>query len=135
MAVPPEERDRILSLVAAGQLSAYDAARLLDALAQEPVPPVLSSMAPSGASSPRRRGHLLHIRVTDLLLNRPRINVTVPLELIEVGLRLATRLAPQISGSALEQLLHAVQNATTGRLLDFQDLEENERVEIFLEER
>jgi hypothetical protein len=73
--------------------------------------------------------------VTDLLLNRPRTSVTIPVELIEVGLRLATRLAPQISGSALEQLLHAIAQASTGRLLDFQDLEENERVEIFLEER
>ncbi|RAQ98024.1 SHOCT-like domain-containing protein [Thermogemmatispora tikiterensis] len=127
MPVPAEERDRILRLVEAGQVSAAEAARLLDALASpaETAPPLRA----------RARQRLVHIRVTDLLLNRPRTSVTIPVELIEVGLRLATRLAPQISGSALEQLLHAIAQASTGRLLDFQDLEENERVEIFLEER
>ncbi|WP_052889949.1 SHOCT-like domain-containing protein [Thermogemmatispora carboxidivorans] len=127
MPVPAEERDRILRLVEAGQVSAAEAARLLDALAS-PVEAV-----PSSRARPRQR--LVHIRVTDLLQNRPRTSVTIPVELIEVGLRLATRLAPQISGSALEQLLRAIAQASTGRLLDFQDLEENERVEIFLEER
>nr|BBH92758.1 hypothetical protein KTA_09570 [Thermogemmatispora argillosa] len=127
MAVPAEERDRILRLVEAGQVSAAEAARLLDALAPSP------AAEPSVRARPRQR--LVHIRVTDLLFNRPRTSVTLPVELIEVGLRLATRLAPQISGSALEQLLRAIAQASTGRLLDFQDLEENERVEIFLEER
>ncbi|WP_376797060.1 hypothetical protein [Thermogemmatispora sp.] len=126
MAVPAEERDRILRLVEAGQISAVEAARLLDAL-------VPSAGTPSARARPRQR--LVHIRVSDLLLNRPRTSVTIPVELLEVGLRLATRLAPQISGSALEQLLRAIAQASTGRLLDFQDLEENERVEIFLEER
>jgi hypothetical protein len=128
MPVPAEERDRILRLIEAGQVSAAEAARLLDALAS----PAEAAPAPRGRP-PRQR--LVHIRVTDLLQNRPRTSVTIPVELIEVGLRLATRLAPQISGSALEQLLRAIAQASTGRLLDFQDLEENERVEIFLEER
>ncbi|MBX5458633.1 MAG: hypothetical protein IRZ31_17210 [Thermogemmatispora sp.] len=127
MPVPAEERDRILRLVEAGQVSAAEAARLLDALASP------AEVAPPLRARPRQR--LVHIRVTDLLQNRPRTSVTIPVELIEVGLRLATRLAPQISGSALEQLLRAIAQASTGRLLDFQDLEENERVEIFLEER
>ncbi|WP_069803130.1 SHOCT-like domain-containing protein [Thermogemmatispora onikobensis] len=127
MPVPAEERDRILRLIEAGQVSAAEAARLLDALAS----PAEAVPVPRA----RSRQRLVHIRVTDLLQNRPRTSVTIPVELIEVGLRLATRLAPQISGSALEQLLRAIAQASTGRLLDFQDLEENERVEIFLEER
>ena len=43
-------------------------------------------------------------------------------------------LVPQVSGSALEDLLLAMASGATGRLLDLQDLEEGERVEIFAEE-
>ncbi len=120
-----EERNRILRLVEAGQITAAEAAQLLDLLEAAPEEPP--------ASEQRRHGRLLHIRVMDLVPGRPRVSVTVPIDLIDVGLRLATRLAPQIRGSALEQLLCAIQQATTGRLLDFQDLEENERVEMFIE--
>jgi hypothetical protein len=38
-----------------------------------------------------------------------------------------------VSGSALEDLLRAIESGATGRLLDLQDLEEGERVEIFAE--
>src|SRR5579883_3105271 len=74
MPVPAEERDRILRLIEAGQVSAAEAARLLDALAS----PAEAAPAPRGRP-PRQR--LVHIRVTDLLQNRPRTSVTIPVEL------------------------------------------------------
>ncbi len=122
MAASTDERIRILRLVESGNVTAEEAARLLDSL-----------QVKQEHTDERRRNRLVRVRVTNLANNRQKANVTVPVSLIDVGLRLATRLVPQIRGSALEDLLHAIENGTTGRLLDLQDLEEGERIEIYAE--
>lgn len=115
------ERDRILKMIEAGQVSANEAGQLLDALNVEQ------------RSADRVRSRLVRVRVTDLHTGRQKANVTIPLGLVNVGLRLGARLAPQLSGSALEDLLRGVERGATGRLLEWQDLEEGERVELFVE--
>jgi hypothetical protein len=122
MATSIEERNQILSLIEKGSLTAEEAAQLLDTLEIEQVHPLET-----------RKNRFVRVRVTDMTAHRQKVNVSVPVGLISVGLRLATRLAPQVRGSALEDLLRAMESGTTGRLLDLQDLEEGERVEIFAE--
>lgn len=120
MSNPNEERDRILRLVEAGQISAQQASQLLDALRSE-------------RQSERPRNRLVRVRVTDLASGRQKASVTIPVGLVNVGLRLGARLAPQLNGSALEELLRAVERGSLGKLLEWQDLEENERIEIIVE--
>jgi hypothetical protein len=115
------ERDRILKMVEAGQVSASEAAQLLDALGAEQ------------RVAERARARLVRVRVSDLPSGRQKANVTIPVSLINVGLRLGARLAPQLSGSALDELVRTVERGATGRLLEWQDLEEGERVELFVE--
>ncbi len=115
------ERDRILKMIEAGQVSAAEASQLLDALGSEQ------------RASDRTRSRLVRVRVTDLHTGRQKANVTIPIGLVNVGLRLGARLAPQLGGSALEELLRGVERGATGRLLEWQDLEEGERVELFVE--
>jgi hypothetical protein len=115
------ERDRILKMIEAGQVSADEAAQLLNALAAEE------------RSLTRARSRMVRVRVTELASGRQRANVTIPVGLINVGLRLGARLAPQLSATALAELLQSVERGATGRLLEWQDLEEGERVELFVE--
>ena len=122
MAGSTNERNHILYMVESGKVTAAQAAQLLDTLELEPE-----------RSREQSRNRTARVRVTNLATNRQKVNVTIPVSLIQVGLRLGTRLAPQVSGSALEDLLRAVEGGATGRLLDLQDLEEGERVEIFAE--
>jgi hypothetical protein len=117
-----DERNRILKLVESGQVSAEQAAGLLDALSEERERPV-----------DRRQGRRLRVRVYDGASNRQKINVTVPVTLVPVGLKLGARFAPHFSGSALDDLLRAIERGATGKLLDLQDLEEGERIEISVE--
>ena len=117
-----DERNRILRLVESGNVTAEEAARLLDTIESK-----------QEHTDERKRKRIARVRVTNLATNRQKANVTIPVSLIDVGLRLGTRLVPQIRGSALEDLLRAIESGTTGRLLDLQDLEEGERVEIFAE--
>jgi hypothetical protein len=119
-----DERNRILRMVETGQITAEQAAQLLDAMASERERP-----------GDRTRSRTVRIRVTNSAANPRKINLTatLPVYLVEVSLRLGTRLIPQLSGSALEDLLRSIQEGATGRLLDIQDLEAGERVEIFAE--
>jgi len=116
-----DERNHILRLVESGNVTAGEAAQLLDALEEK-----------QERVDERKRKRTVRVRVTNLSTNRQKASVTAPVSLIEVTLRLATRLVPQIRGSALEDLLLAIENGDAGRLLDLQDLEEGERVEIFV---
>ena len=122
MAASTDERNRILHMIETGKVTAAQAAQLLDMLALE-----------QPHSNDRSQKRMVRVRVTNLTNNRQKANVVIPVSLINVGLRLATRLAPQVSGSALEDLLRAIASGVTGRLLDLQDLEEGERVEIYTE--
>ncbi len=111
-------RDRILQMVASGQVTAQEAAQFLDALTEE---------------QNRTRNRMVRVRVTDLTTRRIKINVTIPVGLIQVGMRLGLRLAPQLSAAVLNDLLRAITGGSIGRLLDLHDIEEGERLEIFVE--
>lgn len=118
MAASTEERNRILQLVESGQITAAEAAQLLDTLDMH---------------RERLRDRLLRVRVTALTSNRPKINVTIPVGLINIGLRLGARLAPQLNEHMLDDLLATIETGKTGRLLDLHDMEEDERIEVFVE--
>ena len=40
---------------------------------------------------------------------------------------------PRIADTPAEQILRAIESGKTGRVFEFHDLEENERIEIFVE--
>jgi hypothetical protein len=119
-----DERDRILRMVETGQISAAQAAQLLDALEVEYERPAESI-----------RGRTLRIRATNLNARMQKVHVTatLPVSVIKASLRLGARLIPQLSNNALEDLLRTIESGTTGRVLDLQDLEQGERLEIFVE--
>lgn len=125
MNLSKDERNRILYLVEAGQVNALQASQLLDALEEE---------APE---HPRERGRerVLRVRATQFNPKRQKVNftATLPIGLIKISLRLGAQILPQLSSSALEDLLHSVEHGATGRLLDLHDLEKGERMEIFVE--
>src|SRR5207247_9215557 len=92
MATFTDERNRILHMVETGQITAEQAAQLLDAMG-------------SGRERPRgdrARSRTVRIRVTNSAANAQKIKLTatLPVYLIEVSLRLGTRSIPQLSGSA-----------------------------------
>jgi hypothetical protein len=127
MAASIEERNRILRLVESGQVSATEAAQLLDTLEGE--------SDRYDPSSEHVRSRTVRVRVTSLPNNRQKLNfnVTLPVGLLKIGLSIGSRLAPQLSTSGLDDVLRAIERGATGRLLDIQDLEEGQRVEIFAE--
>ncbi len=125
MRTSSDERNRILSMIESGQITAAQAAQLLDALVLEQERP-----------GERKQNRTLRIWMTDMATNRKKVNMTatIPVDLVSMSLRLLTRLMPQLNDGTIQNLIHAVERGNTGRLLDLQDLEEGKRVEIFVEQ-
>jgi hypothetical protein len=124
MAASKDERNRILHLVESGQVSADEAAQLLDTIELEQERP-----------GEHIRDRTIRVRATNINAKRQKVNVTatLPLSVIKVSLRLGSHLLPQLNNNALTDLLYAIETGATGRLLDLQDLEKGERVEVFVE--
>ena len=119
-----DERLRILKLIESGQISADEGERLIATLDAE----ATRNRVPL-ANRPRT----LRVQVTDLATRRHKVNVTIPVSLMGVGLKLGARLFPRTTEAIADDLRRAVEAGTSGRMFDMQDLAENERIEIFLE--
>ncbi len=118
-----EERMQILKMLEAGQITAEEAAKLLEALE-----------APT-KGEPEKEGQAdwFRVRVTDMRTGRSKVNINIPMKLVDLGLRIGARFAPDIENLDLEEIIRAIRSGAQGRIIAVEDKEEGERVEIFIE--
>jgi hypothetical protein len=114
------DRATVLNQVAAGQMSAEEAVRLL----KEPVRPTPSA---------NLNGRWLHIRVTRLDDGAARVNVNLPLSWVQVGMQIGARYDQRIAGIDWDEVVALIESGADGKLVEVEDLEDNERVEIFVD--
>ncbi|MGB9723357.1 MAG: SHOCT-like domain-containing protein [Chloroflexia bacterium] len=117
-----EERMQILRMLEAGQIKAREAAELLAALEK----PKAEPEAPT-------RGRWLRVRVTDLKSGKPKVNVSVPLGLMEIALRMGARFVPKEVSLNPQELMEFVRSGHAGKIVDVEDEEDGERVEVYVE--
>ncbi len=125
-----EERMQILRMVENKQITAEEAARLLAALEDRD----RKSEANVPPPSPLTQGRWFHVRVTDLRTGKRKVNVNIPLGLVDVGLKMGAKFAPAgLEGLDMNQIMSAVRAGGQGKIVDVEDEEDNEHVEIFIE--
>ncbi len=126
LTVSREERNRILSMVESGQVSAEEAAQLFDALLEEPAKP----------PSPAAQSRTVRIWVTETATRSRKVNMTatLPVNVLRVGLQALATVVPALRDGRIETILRSLESGKTGRVLDLQDLEDGKRVEIFIEQ-
>jgi len=124
MPTSTDERNRILNMIETGQITAAQAAQLLDT--------ILPEYEQSGRQIENRT---VRIWMTDMSTNRRKMNMTatIPVYLVSMSLHMLARLVSQLNDSTIQHVIRAIERGTTGRLLDLQDLEEGKRLEIFVE--
>ena len=120
-----EERMRILKMVAEKQITAEEGAKLLEALR--------ASEGEAASRPESAKPRWLRVRVTDRATGKSKVNVNVPVGLLDVGLKMGARFAPDMAGMDLQAVQAAIKDGLQGRILDVDDEEDNERVEIFVE--
>jgi hypothetical protein len=121
-----EERMQILKMIEEGKITAQDGAELLRALDQDKKPP---STPLRGASAPR----WFRVRVTDIATGRAKVNVNIPMGLVNVGIKMGARFAPEVDSIDYDDIMSAIQSGQQGKIMDVTDEEDGERVEIFVE--
>jgi len=118
-----EERARILQMVSEGKITAEEGAKLLNALRG------------SKPSRPPREGspRWIRVRVTDIVTGRTKVNVNLPFSLVRAATKLGARFAPQTDDLDWEELIAAIKEGASGKIIVVEDDEGGEKVEVFVE--
>lgn len=126
--VTTEERMQILKMIEAKQITAEEGAKLLAALGDKGR--AEAAPAPSASTT----GKWFRVRVTDSRTGRRKVNVNIPLGLVDVGLKMGAKFAPAgLEGLDMNQILSAIRNGGEGKVVDVEDEEDGEHVEVFIE--
>jgi len=125
--VTSEERMKILKMINDGKITAEEGAQLLSALTQR-------SEKPQKSPSRSLAGQYLRVRVSDMSTGKAKVNVNVPMKLVDAGLNIAAQFAPEMSDA---QMMEAVKEALSenmrGKIVDVIDEEDQEHIEIFID--
>jgi len=122
-----EERARILQMVSENKIDAQEAARLLAAMNTSAEADVEPQPARTGSA------RWFRVRVTDLATGRNKVNVNLPLSLVKVGLRMGAHFAPEVEELDWDDLMTAIQDGASGKLVEVEDMEDGEKVEVYVD--
>lgn len=119
-----EEKMEILKMIETGKISPKDGLDLLNALDEKTEELTVSS------------AKWLKIRVFDPE-DKTKVNVNVPIALIDIGLKFATKFSPELKDSSLEgidfrEIAEAIKKGAHGKIVDIES-EDGEKVEIIVE--
>ena len=118
-----QDRLKILKMIEEGQISAAEGAKLLVALNK-------SDQKTSPASGQPK---WLRVRVVDLTSGRNRVNVNIPMSLVNVGMKMGARFVPDVDQGDMNSIRQAIKEGVRGKILDVEDPEDGEHVEIFID--
>ncbi len=129
-----EERMQILKMIQEGKITADEGAKLLEALnvsakseRRPPAPPPPPGMPGVGDA------RWFRVRVTDLRSGKNKVNVNIPMGLVNVGLKMGARFAPNMEGVNMEEMMTAIKSGASGKIMDVTAEDSGEHVEIYIE--
>jgi hypothetical protein len=146
MALSSEERKEILQQLAKGEITVADASVLLNGTdfqgkekLEQPFPEpdkplqitkedILEDQASPQGGQPR----WFHIRVNDLKSGKNRVTVNIPLRLVNMGLKIGRRFAPELEAVDWQELKGTF-NEEQGVLIDVTDESDGEQVLIYVD--
>lgn len=147
---PRETREEILDLVAAGKMTAEEAARILSRqaekqpaiepepevrlLSEEPAaPPIPSQPPPPPVGKKKQLFSWLRVQVSELDSGKSKVNIKAPISFLKLGLKLGHRFVPDKERDNLEMANEILSEMRDGMLVDVADNDKNERVQVYVE--
>ncbi len=119
----PEERMKILDMIREGKIKPDEGARLLHALQQG---------AKKAEKQQGRDPRWLRVRVVDLKTERVKVNVNLPMSVVNVGLKLGARFVPDAEVD-FASVMESIKSGQVGKVLEMVNNDEGERVEVWVE--
>ncbi len=125
------ERLKILKLVQEGKISAEEGIELLDLVTDKN--PKGKNADSSAGQTTRSNPQWFRVVVTDTDSGKTRVNVRLPVSLVNAGMKMGARFSPHVDGLDRNQLLEFLNSGTTGKVVDVFDDEDGEHVEVYIE--
>ena len=123
-----DERMMILKMIEEGTVSADEGARLLSSINNSAASPSRKLM-PVGKSGAK----WFRVRVTNIHTGKNKATVSLPLALMDWGLRVGAQFAPEVGNIDLDELSSLLSEGMEGKIVDVMDEEDGEHVEIYIE--
>ena len=122
-----DERIQILGMVEDGKITAEEGMELLNALEEN-----------NEEIVPKNEAKWLKVRVKTLDEDKTKVNVNIPIALVDVGLKLAKNYDPKLKDSGLDkinidEIVEAVKNGAEGKIVDVEDEESKTNVQVYVE--
>jgi hypothetical protein len=134
-------KKEILDKLAAGEISAADAAQLLnqpEETAETPKAAPVSAPAPQPERVPQKVSEgqgpsWFRVQVVNTETGKNKVSVNIPIRVLRLGLKIGGRFAPELKDLNWNELESLMQDLQTGLLVEVQDEENNEHVRVFIE--
>jgi len=134
--VTSEERLKILNLVQDGKITPQEGIRLLEALSKSHPPRagqpsllVTIPQPPQVPGGPR----WLRVRVTDMDSAKVRVNIRLPITVLNAGAKMGARFSPEIGPDQMNEIMTAIQSGDVGQVVDVYNDDDREHIEVLLE--
>jgi len=150
------QQQEILDLLAKGKVTAAEAAEMLNAVGNKPVPEPVMPAPPAPPTPPvvteleeihllkesekeaeaardEKRPSWMHIRVKDMETGKNKVSVNIPMGIVRFGLNMGRRFSPELAEMDLDELNSAINEAEAGIIVQVQDEEDGEEVLIYVD--
>lgn len=119
-----EEKMQILKMVESGKITSEQGIELLNAIEEK------------GSETNIKSTKSLKVKVYDPDENT-KVNVNIPLSLVDIGIKFATAYSPELKNSGIEkfdlkQIADEIKNGAEGKIVDIES-DNGERVEVIIE--
>jgi len=121
-----EERLKILTMIQEGKLAAQEGLELLSTLSD-------TSDSMSDGNLYRKTPRWLRVKVTDTNTGKTRVNVRLPISLVNAGVKMGAKFAPEVDGMDMSLILNAIKDGETGKVVDVFDEQDGEHVEVYID--
>ncbi len=124
-----EERLQVLQMIQDGIISPEEGARLLAAMGDRAERAAKIVETPVARERATYQPRWLRLKITDKRNDRTNINITIPLPLLDWGLKIAEETA----GVNLTAVRDVIRNGAEGKIFEVEDSASDGRVEISVE--
>lgn len=124
-----EERLKILTMIQEGKLTAQEGLDLLSTLSDQ----AETSDAMGDSNLYRRTPRWLRVTVTDTNTGKTRVNVRLPISLVNAGVKMGAKFAPEVDGMDMSMILNAIKDGEIGKVVDVFDEQDGEHVEVYID--
>jgi len=121
-----EERIKILKLIQEGKITAEEGSKLLAALS--------SSKRSQRKKVRTASARWFRVRVTDIKTGKAKVNINLPLKLVDAGVNIAAQFVPDMNLTNVQTAINsAIDDHLSGKIIDVIDEKDGEHVEIYIE--